>query len=75
MAGRHRPPDGADGERVVIITARACVFRFALLRRPLEAPFLWRDLQHDLAARVPTRDPRQRFANLLQRQHRPDLAP
>jgi len=23
----------------------------------------------------PARDPRQRFANLLQRQHRPDLAP
>jgi hypothetical protein len=64
-------PDGTEGESVVIVTACACVFRFALLRRPLEAPLLQRDLQHDLAARVPARDPRQRFANLLQRQHRP----
>ncbi len=34
---------------------------------------LWPDLQHDLASGAPARDPRQRLAHLIQRQHRLDL--
>jgi hypothetical protein len=55
-----------EGESLVIITAGTCVFGFALPRGRLEAWPLRPDLQHDLAARVPARHPRQRLARPIQ---------